>query len=349
MKDFDIIDLFLISALAITLVVSCSDVDLLDLNQIQSEPLELHYLQRSESQDLNLLILPEAYRQEDMLQFEGKAHDIFRILQQIKPYCYLLDRMNIIYSTSTISESNELGSRKTAYGSSHIDGRTIFLDMDSVKQVVRRSGLQYERTVLLILANTNEYVGCTRFFSDYTYAVCPADNRYTMTTIFHELGHAIGHLADEYAEYDTFPSKSALAKIKEWQKEGDYLNITTDGYSIPWKEILADPAYAAENTGVYLGGALYASGVYRSTSNSIMKGHLCGYNAVSRFLIYKRLMKFHTGVVPDYSDFRREDLSCNQLDFDWNKMIRSSKMNPQNPAGEALQPTSSYKHCIIRE
>ena len=348
MKVFHIIDLFLVSALAIILTVSCSDVDLLDLNHTPEEPIVLNYLQKSESQDLNLLILPEAYRQEDMMQFERKAHDLFQLLQKVKPYCYMLDRMNILYSTSIISESNELGSGKTAYGGSHVNDRIIHLEKDSVIKSVRRSGLKCERTVLLILANTSEYAGSTRFFGDYTYAVCPADNFFTMTTILHELGHAIGHLADEYAEYDTFPTNFARVEIKDRQKEGDYLNIATDGHAIPWKEILADPAYDQENTGVYLGGALYASGVFRSTDTSIMRDHSCGYNAVSRFLIYKRLMKFHKGKFPDYSEFRQEDLSCNQPGPDWNKMTGRSKANLQNLVC-SHSSTSNHKNCIIQE
>lgn len=348
MKVFHIIDLLLVSALAITLTVSCSDVDLLDLNHTTEEPIVLNYLQKSEAQDLNLLILPEAYRQEDMLQFERKAHDIFQLLKKVKPYCYMLDRMNILYSTSIISKSNELGSSKTAYGGSHVNDRVIHLEKDSVIKAVRRSGLKCERTVLLILANTREYAGSTIFFGNYTYAVCPADNFFTMTTILHELGHAIGLLDDEYEEYDSSPSKAKQAEIRERQENGYFLNITTDGYAIPWKEILADPAYDGENTGVYLGGALYASGVYRSTDTSIMRDHSCGYNAVSRFLIYKRLMKFHTGKFPDYGDFRQEDLSCNQPEPDWNKMIGRSKANRQNIVC-SHSTTSNHKNCIIWE
>ncbi|MBR5056730.1 MAG: hypothetical protein IKX03_05995, partial [Bacteroidales bacterium] len=54
------------------------------------------------------------------------------------------------------------------------------------------------------------------------------------------------------------------------------------------------------------GGANYTSGVYRPSSNSMMKDELDYYNAPSRWAIYKRIME-QSGETASFDKFLEYD------------------------------------------
>ena len=343
-----IIRILFITACAFILSATAScEGDIADeRRQASTMPLQLQVLCKGMPQDLNLVILPEAFRMEDMPLFEEKVLAVRRALQVSKPFCYLMDRINIYYSTALVSESNEMGSGRTALGCGRPFKMEIPLADDSISKAYRSTGLDTKRTVLLILVNTDIYAGCTYFYGNEYYVVCPAHNAFLLTTVIHELGHAIGLLADEYVERQE-PSNEDLAKIRNFQKEGFYLNVSTDDFDVPWKEILADKAFEKESPGVYEGGALFKTGIYRSSANSVMRTHMCGHNVIGRFLIYKRIVAFHKGQVPQYSEFRQEDIACDMPDIKWLELL-SPVTSGRNKARQQSQEPGSYgNECII--
>lgn len=58
-----------------------------------------------------------------------------------------------------------------------------------------------------------------------------------------------------------------------------------------WRYFITDTRYRSEKIGIYEGASLYPYGVYRATENSIMKYNTGGFNAPSRWAIYKRIME----------------------------------------------------------
>ena len=261
------------------------------------------------------------------------------MLQNVKPYSYMLDRITVSYSTACVSQSNELGSGRTALGCGLPDDRILTLNNDSINKAIKHLSSPVGKNVVLVIVNTEEYIGYTNLNSiekGFTsLVVCSANDYYFITTVIHELGHAIGKLDDEYVEYDIPITSNAAKNLQKRQESGFFLNTSLDEENVYWKCIIDDADYQREGTGVYVGGGLYASGVFRSTENSVMRSHRPDYNVVSRYLIYQQLMKCHTGVSPLYTEFKREDLAFPEIEWDWQSANRPT--NPKRKSSKSLR------------
>ncbi len=81
----------------------------------------------------------------------------------------------------------------------------------------------------------------------------------------HELGHSIGHLADEYqyAGYGAYP----------YAEEPDQANLTLlrDPGTTKWYRWLGAQDPTGSVVGTYEGGGYYETGIYRPTETSIMR------------------------------------------------------------------------------
>ena len=321
----------LVSVFLCVLLTACEDTySFEETTKVETTRVaKLFNLNCAQAQDMNILILPEAYRKEDMRYFEQDAKKVLTALRNTKPYSYMMDRLNIWYSTSFVSESKELNSGLTAFACGSPHDRRISLNKDSLANALQKTMLPKDRTVLLVLINTDAYIGYAIISTDNdkpAQAVCSANDGYFATTVLHELGHAIGYLADEYDE-DGIPATEATTNsLQSKQENGWYKNVSTTSKNVFWNTFIEDQAFADEKTGVYVGGAGYVNGVYRSTENSIMRSHIPYYNGVSRMLIYKRIMLLHTGMEPSYADFKLEDISRSTVEWDWRTLN-----NPSNP------------------
>lgn len=309
-------------------------------------------LNNAQAQDLNILILPEAYRREDMRYFEQDAKKVLIALKNTKPYSYMMDRLNVWYSTSFVSESNELNSGLTAFGCGSPHDRRISLNEDSLTNALQKTMLPKDRTVLLVLINTDAYIGYAVISTDSdtpSQAICSANDGYIATTALHELGHAIGYLDDEYDEGGIPATEATTKYLQKEHERGWSKNVSASSKDVYWQSFIDDDAFASEKTGVYIGGAGYINGVYRSTKNSIMRSHVPYYNGVSRMLIYQRMMLLHTDIEPSYADFKVEDTS--HLDLEWNWQEINKPTNPQ--ATRALSVPKEEKlfcsHSPLRE
>lgn len=116
---------------------------------------------------------------------------------------------------------------------------------------------------------------------NYEYCFMECHDNDLETTLQHELvGHIIGHLNDEYIEFNE--------QVPSWHP-GTYLkerNTTkkTDPKEVPWARLLEHPSYK-DITGIYE-GAFYRYGIYKSTLTSLMGG-ADKFNAISRYYIYE--------------------------------------------------------------
>ncbi len=324
--------MMLVSVVSFLLFTACEDSYSYEQTTIveKTRVAKLACLNNAQAQDLNILILPEAYRREDMRYFEQDSKKVLTALKNTKPYNYMMDRLNVWYSTSFVSESNELNSGLTAFGCGSPHDRRISLNEDSLTNALQKTMLPKDKTVLLVLINTDAYIGYAVFSTDNdtpAQAICSANDGYIATTVLHELGHAIGYLADEYDEGGIPATEATTRSIQRDHEIGWSRNISTTSKDIYWQAFIDDDAFASEKTGVYIGGAGYINGVYRSTENSIMRSHVPYYNGVSRMLIYQRMMLLHTGTEPSYAEFRNEDISHADYDWDWRAINRPS--NPQ--------------------
>lgn len=132
------------------------------------------------------------------------------------------------------------------------------------------------------------------------YVSGPNDSRFDYI-VRHEFGHTFGVLMDEYNKYDYAISAS---EISSWQfcfaygmwKNVDLVSDTT----VKWSKFINDDRYDGTGIGVYE-GALYATGAWRPSPESIMNSTDSGYNAPSREAIYYRIHKLAYGKDWNYS------------------------------------------------
>ena len=140
-------------------------------------------------------------------------------------------------------------------------------------------------------------------------------------TVQHEVcGHGFGKLADEYVREAglTLPDDSRSLIVERHKKEW-YVNIdiTSNPDEIIWRKFLINPAYSREDIGIFEGGyAYYSSGVWRPSSNSIMRSSssCSDFNAPSREIIYKRI----------HNEAFGEDWT-----YDWSEFVEWDRKNIQ--------------------
>lgn len=346
--------MILVSVISCFLLTACEDTySYEETTKVETTRVaKLFNLNCAQAQDLNILILPEAYRKEDMKFFERDAQKVLTALRNTKPYSYMMNRLNIWYSTSFVSGSKELNSGLTAFACGSPRDRRISLNEDSLTNALQKTMLPKDRTVLLVLINTDAYIGYATISTDDnkpTQAVCSANDGYFATTILHELGHAIGYLADEYDEEGIPVSDGITKSLQIQQGYGWYKNVSTTPEDVYWQTFINDNAFANEETGVYIGGYGFINGIYRSTKNSIMRSHIPYYNGVSRMLIYKRIMFLHTGIEPSYTDFKLEDTSHSAVEWDWRTLNTPSNPQTTRATTKSKGEKNFCSHSPLRE
>ena len=159
--------------------------------------------------------------------------------------------------------------------------------------------------------------------------------------IQHECGHAIGKLADEYY-YDGTAYEYVLTSLTNYQNNyGWYRNVsvTSDPTLVPWKDFIGDSRYASEEIGAYEGAYEYAYGIWRPTSNSMMREeNMCSiFNAPSRALIYYRLNKLAFGEEWEYDYEKFVEFDKPNWGISFKAPARSSKVQKT-----AASPTAPY-------
>lgn len=353
-KLFNFFMSIITSFVVIGICVLFSSCDQLNVEQTKTVTVEkqrnqkLFMFNSAQAQDLNILILPEAYTKDEMNDFVADASKLYSVLCKTSPYSYLMDKMNIWYAAGYPSESDELGSKKTAFGSGKPKDCVLSIEEDSVLNAVNLAKLKAENTIVVILVNTDEYVGYTILTNgdNPNIAVIAARDDYYATTIIHELGHAIGLLADEYDD-NKVATESIISTLGERHRDGFYLNVSSSAEDFAWKMIIEDEEYESEGTGVYVGAYCCSSGMFRSTLNSAMRSNLPYYNAISRLRIYQEIMKRHTGTEPSYYQFRIEDLAHPASEWDW----KSANQNRQSATRciDENYKEKTYSHSCIRE
>lgn len=314
-------------------VTSCEADHLTD--SVKPE-LHLNPLNRAGESDVNIVFVPEGYTAGQMDSFRQEVSVAWEILRSTKPYSYCLDKMNVYYTTELASDSDTLGIGRTVFGlgapkelSAHAD-----ICYDSIQTVMSKLPFSIEKTVLVVMAHIRtpnlgytlltvpsgmqhipEVVVVPSLYSDYA---GPA--------LIHEMGHAIGLLADEYfgnEEDYVFDDKKRKSLLNH-QEYGAFLNVSVseDVSEIGWYDFIDDNAYEEENIGIYEGGNHYPHGVWRSTENSVMRHHFQSdaYNAFDRYLICKRIEQMHSGREIVYSEWRNMDIAAPKQSLNWSQL-----------------------------
>ncbi|MEO6082045.1 MAG: M64 family metallopeptidase [Umezawaea sp.] len=119
---------------------------------------------------------------------------------------------------------------------------------------------------IIALGNTTKYGG-----AGGNVATAAGGNTQAGQIVVHELGHSIGHLADEYFSPGVYTGA-----------EPTEINATKQPDGSKWARYLGQESPDGGVVGVYAGSKYYGTGLYRPTENSIMRTLGRQYNLVGR-------------------------------------------------------------------
>ncbi len=127
-------------------------------------------------------------------------------------------------------------------------------------------------------------------------------------------GKAFAGLAVEYVNHNehikgcTCPYCNSLPEYYEMKAKGMFENVSLSGKmnDVPWRDFIFHPKYS-DRVDMWEGGFNHMLGVWRSESQSVMSTYIPYYNTISRYVIYKSIMK-RAALVPSFEDFIANDI-----------------------------------------
>ena len=278
---------------------------------------------------LFLLLMGDGYIDQDIESglFDRQMRLTYNALFSVEPYITLKDYFDVYYKI-TLSESRVFDGNTCFHLIPSSDKRSpenmkYALNRSStfLTQIIGQTSFKYR----LVVINGINAAGVTYYYKPYITSsrirsmdgivILAALDSYSGTldeyeaTVIHETGgHLLGILADEYGS--STPTSSQLSDLANDLSNGIYhANISTsnDQTVVPWSLMFNDGTYSSF-VGMFEGGNGYSSGVWRSTSNSVMRSHYQTrqFNAWSRWLIYKNLMMI-MGLPYSFDEFRAMD------------------------------------------
>ncbi len=231
------------------------------------------------SKKVDLAILAEGYKKEEMDKFVKDATRLTDSLFTVEPFFSLKDEFNI-YALKTPSEESgtDIPGRNiylnTLYSSSfytfNIARYLTLTDMKTVHD--QAASVPYDYVIVLV--NSSEYGGGG--FYNFV-SVCTVDNFFAPKVFIHEFGHEFAGLADEYYTSEVASEDFYNLKIEPWEP-----NLTTMvDFKSKWGALI-DPttpvptprtAKYEKKTGVFEGGGYMTKGIYSPTQDCRMKSN----------------------------------------------------------------------------
>jgi len=269
------------------------------------------YMQSNKPKPVILVFTGDGYVPQDCNVgglFEQNAAEGIEALFGVEPYKTYRDYFSVYIVFAHSLESGATQKNLNIYKQTAFS--TAFEDTSTRMSTNTEKAFEYARkipemapyginnTCVIMMVNQDRYAGTALMWLEgRSVAICPV-SRNSNNQIFsyanlllHEAGgHGFGGLADEYITYSSRIPESLVANYRTYQNAGLHLNVdfTNDPQKILWSDFLGLPGY--DNVGVYEGGALYSSGVWRSEMSSCMINNIKYFNVASRAQIVKRIL-----------------------------------------------------------
>ncbi len=263
-----------------------------------AEKFKVHYSGNS-AKKLDIVFLPEGYSINERDKFHEDCKRLADFLFLYEPFKKLNTSINIWGIDAYSKDSGVDIPKDSVWKNSVLNSSYYTFDserylMTTDMKSVRNYAANAPYDQIYILANTKKYGGG----AIYNYYSCTAvDNRLSKKIFVHEFGHGLAGLADEYAADATYNDFYPL-DVEPWEP-----NITTlVNFESKWKNLLSDKSLTPDSVdfanplknGIYEGAGYVTKGVYRSTSNSIMRAFdINEFNDVSKEAI-KRIIRFYS-------------------------------------------------------
>lgn len=250
------------------------------LNEVPSSGQVVQILQNGPpSARVDIVFLPEGYRQEEMNKFIGDVNRMAGYLFAADPFSQRKQDFNLYAVRVPSAESGtdvpgERIYRNTAFNSTFytfdISRYLTSSDMKSIHDAA--SAVPFDHIVLLV--NSDRYGG-GGFYNFLT--VTTAGHSLTPQVLVHEFGHAFAGLADEYYTSDVAYEEYYRLDVEPWEP-----NITTlVEFDRKWKSMLHKKTPVptprnelfAHTLGVFEGGGYVAKGIYSPMMDCRMKSN----------------------------------------------------------------------------
>ena len=244
------------------------------------------------------VITGDAFSDRKIDELESYINKCHQALFSEEPYKSFEDYFDV-YSILTVSNREKIGT-ETALNTT-TGGDMFALDYVLIENLIKNNIEQLNNnlsnvSVLVILNDGSYWRNICSWRENGLSISCantPNEEEF-IQTVYHEvLGHGFGLLGDEYGfEYEEF-SEENRQNVWDFHKNGYYLNVdvTNDPSKVVWKDFLNDERYQNEGISIYEGALQCVRGAYRPSYESIMRNETGGFNAPSRWAIYKRIME----------------------------------------------------------
>ncbi|WP_141015053.1 M64 family metallopeptidase [Nocardioides sambongensis] len=239
---------------------------------------------------LDVVITGDGYTAAQQDDFRADARARWQQLTSIEPYKSYRGLMNVWMVQAVSRDSGIDRDRNTDPGNVN-DKRTALgayfwcnglerLICVNVRAVGRYAAKAPQAELAVVVANSSRYGGAGYFdgLRGLTgIATLSSDNPYSSEIGSHEVGHALGKLADEYWSCGSCGYGST--------REAAEPNVTVHGSvaylrdnSRKWYRWLGETDPTGGTVGVHQGGKYVARGIWRPTENSIMRSLGLGFN-----------------------------------------------------------------------
>ena len=252
---------------------------------------------------INIVFMGDAYVDKDMGAgglYETVMKEAMEEFFAEEPYKAFRNRFNV-YAVKVVSTNDRIGEGcSTALSCQYGSGTHIMGNSDTCYDYAMKvPGIKSRNNLLVcVMVNSTIHKGtanmnyATQSSVAYTSTIGNNPEAYGNVLCHEAGGHGFAFLADEYSlHFEPAPSDHIAQYNDLYNQYGWYSNVdfTDDPSKIRWSSFLSDERYK-NLVGIFEGGAFYMTGAWRPTNNSIMNMNMGGFNAPSRWAIYKRIM-----------------------------------------------------------
>lgn len=245
------------------------------INYVNAKPYTTILKSNETEGNINFVILPEKYSENESEKFEKDAAMVAKWLCETEPYNEYKNKFNIY---AVLPEKPAQLTRSLTPSQMGFKFNTLnierYIASFNIPQIFNNAQSVPFRHII-VLINTYEYGG-SGFYNTYT-CLC-IDNEDCRSLFLHEFGHAFAGLGDEYEGDVTY-------KVKKSNCEPRYPNLTNlTNFSQKWENLVTEgtPIPTPINRtdieiGAYEGGGYTTKGIYRPSKNCRMRSKDASY------------------------------------------------------------------------
>ncbi len=287
---------------------------------------------------IKLIFTGDAFTDKDHANgsFDTRVNQAVEAFFSEEPYTSLRNRFDV-YSVAAVSKNKEITEdSETVFGTYFGSGTKVGGNDAKVFEYAGKvTGIDLTKSLVTVIVNSPNYSGTCYMYEDNAAIGYCAITGYSepefAKLVRHECGgHGFGKLLDEYAYTGTIPANDINNFIHRRDNLGWGANvdITSDPSRIQWSFMLSDIRYK-DVVGIYEGALTFSNGAWRPTYNSIMHMNTQGFNAPSRFAIYKRIIRLSQGREATFEEFAT---------FDAPNLVKAQTKAAGAPKAEKFEP-----------